>query len=134
MTEKRARRLRAIIAEAMSKEEDAVVLENPRLLPVWESGVAYEVGKKLLYGETVYKVLQAHTSQDDWTPDIAVSLFARVLNPDEDVIPDWEQPDSTNAYMRGDRVRYNGVVYESVIDNNVWSPEAYPAGWKVVEE
>ena len=54
--------------------------------------------------------------------------------PDPDVIPEWEQPDSTNAYKKGDKVRFEGKVYESLIDNNVWSPSAYPAGWRQVEE
>ena len=134
MTEQRAKQLRAVIAEAMSKEEDSVVLDNRTLLPEWEPGVQYTIDKKLIYNDIVYKVLQSHTSQSDWTPDVAVSLFARVLIPDEDVIPDWEQPDSTNPYMTGDKVRYNGHVYESLIDNNIWSPEAYPAGWKLIEE
>jgi len=63
---------------------------------------------------------------------MAPSLWAKVLIPDPDVIPEWEQPDSTNPYMIGDRVMFNGLVYESVIDNNIWSPAAYPAGWKQV--
>lgn len=134
MTEERAKQLRAIITEAMSKEEDSVVLDNKTLLPQWEAGIQYTIDKKILYNDIVYKVLQSHTSQSDWTPDVAVSLFARVLIPDEDTIPDWEQPDSTNPYMTGDKVRYNGHVYESIIDNNIWSPEAYPAGWKLIEE
>ena len=134
MTEERARQLRAVIAEAVSKETDEVGLANPGLLPAWEPGVNYAADKKLLHGDTVYKVLQAHTSQVGWEPDVAVSLFARVLIPDENVIPEWEQPDTSNGYMTGDKVLYNGVVYESLIDNNVWSPEAYPAGWQVVEE
>ena len=53
---------------------------------------------------------------------------------DPSVIPEWEQPDSTNPYMKGDKVRYKGVVYVSVIDNNVWSPEDYPTGWQIVNE
>ena len=57
-----------------------------------------------------------------------------ILIPDESVIPDWEQPDSTNPYKKGDKVRFNGVVYESLIDGNVWGPTAYPAGWAVVSE
>lgn len=134
MTEERARQLRAVIAGAMSKEDDEVVLANVNLLPEWEPGAQYTAGKKLQYGGVVYKVLQTHTSQSGWEPDAAVSLFARVLIPDETIIPDWVQPDSTNAYMTGDKVRYNGVVYESLIDNNIWSPEAYPAGWQAVEE
>ena len=61
-------------------------------------------------------------------------MWALILIPDPEVIPDWVQPDSTNAYTKGDKVRFEGKVYESLIDNNVWSPAAYPAGWKEVEE
>ena len=64
----------------------------------------------------------------------APSLWAKVLIPDENVIPEWEQPDSTNPYMIGDKVSFDGKVYESVIDNNIWSPAAYPAGWKEIPE
>ena len=105
----------------------------PALYSAWDTGTAYNAGDRRTYGGVLYKCLQAHTSQDDWTPDVAVSLWATVLIPDPDVIPDWVQPDSTNAYMTGDKVRYNGVVYRSLIDNNVWSPDAYPAGWEIVE-
>ena len=79
-------------------------------------------------------MLQDHTSQAGWEPGAAPSLFAKVLIPDPDVIPEWEQPDSTNPYKKGDKVRFEGKVYESLIDNNVWSPSTYPAGWHQVEE
>ena len=118
-------------AGAMLTDEQAASV--PALYSAWETGTAYNDGDRRTYGGVLYKCLQAHTSQDDWTPDVAVSLWATVLIPDPDVIPDWVQPDSTNAYMTGDKVRYNGVVYRSLIDNNVWSPDAYPAGWEIVE-
>lgn len=118
-------------AGAMLTDEQAASV--PALYSAWETGTAYNSGDRRTYGGVLYKCLQAHTSQDDWTPDVAVSLWATVLIPDPDVIPDWVQPDSTNAYMTGDKVRYNGVVYRSLIDNNVWSPDAYPAGWEIVE-
>ena len=118
-------------AGAMLTDEQAAAV--PALYSAWETGTAYNAGDRRTYGGVLYKCLQAHTSQDDWTPDVAVSLWATVLIPDPDVIPDWVQPDSTNAYMKGDKVRYNGVVYRSLIDNNVWSPDAYPAGWEIVE-
>ena len=117
-------------AGAMLTDEQAAAV--PALYSAWETGTAYNAGDRRTYGGVLYKCLQAHTSQDDWTPDVAVSLWATVLIPDPDVIPDWVQPDSTNAYMKGDKVRYNGVVYRSLIDNNVWSPDAYPAGWEIV--
>ena len=118
-------------AGAMLTDEQAASV--PAIYSAWETGTAYNAGDRRTYGGVLYKCLQAHTSQDDWTPDVAVSLWATVLIPDPDVIPDWVQPDSTNAYMKGDKVRYNGVVYRSLIDNNVWSPDAYPTGWEIVE-
>lgn len=113
---------------------DGAALKMPEVFPHW-NGNSKECVKddKVLYDGVLYKVLQNHTSQEGWTPTSALSLFAKVLT-SEGKILDWEQPDSTNPYMRGDKVRYNGKIYESVIDNNVWSPEAYPQGWKDVEE
>ena len=118
-------------AETLS---DAQALQVPMLFDDFDgNGVAYEVGKRVLYNDILYKVIQAHTSQAEWTPVAAPSLFAKVINETTDgSIPEFEQPDSTNPYMKGDRVIFNGKVYESLIDNNVYSPEAYPAGWKEV--
>ena len=120
-------------AETLS---DAQALQVPMLFDEFDgNGVAYEVGKRVLYNDTLYKVIQAHTSQAEWTPVAAPSLFAKVINETIDgSIPEFEQPDSTNPYMKGDKVMFNGKIYESLIDNNVYSPEAYPAGWKEVIE
>lgn len=120
-------------AETLS---DAQALQVPMLFDEFDgNGVAYEVGKRVLYNDILYKVIQAHTSQAEWTPDAAPSLFAKVINETIDgSIPKFEQPDSTNPYMKGDRVIFNEKVYESLIDNNVYSPEAYPAGWKEIIE
>ena len=85
----------------------------------------------MLYNGTLYKVLTAHTSQDDWTPDAAPSLFAKVFIPDETIIPEWEQPDSMNPYSAGDKVTHNGKTWVSDIDNNVWEPGVY--GWTEIE-
>ena len=113
---------------------DAQALQVPMLFDEFDGrGVDYSVGKKVVYKGVLYKVIQAHTSQAEWTPVAAPSLFAKVINETIDgSIPEFEQPDSTNPYMKGDRVIFNGKVYESLIDNNVYSPEAYPAGWKEV--
>lgn len=128
----RAMELRAIIEEAMSKEDDSVVLEIPQLLPEWKAGIAYTTGKKIQYGGVVWKVLQDHTSQEGWEPGAAPSLFAEVLIPDPDVIPEWKQPDSTNPYMTGDKVTHNGSTWICTIDNNVWEPGVY--GWEIFAE
>jgi hypothetical protein len=127
-----ARELRAQFVKLREMATDEMSLQVPNLYPVWREEMDYVVGERILYNDVLYKVLQAHTSQADWTPDVAASLFAKILIPDEDVIPEWEQPDSTNGYMIGDKVMYNGQVYVSIVDNNVWTPDAY--GWEVVDE
>lgn len=125
-----ATKLRALIEKAVESLDDTDALEAVTLYPEWDgNGVAYEKDYRVKYEGVLYRVLQAHTSQPSWTPTGAPSLFAKVLIPDPTVIPDWEQPDSTNPYQIGDRVRFDGKVYESVIANNIWSPAAYPAGW-----
>ena len=121
----------SFLAEGLSDEQ---ALQVSLLFEEFDgNGVAYEVGKRIMYNGVLYKVIQAHTSQVDWTPTAAPSLFAKVINETVDgSIPEFEQPDSTNPYMKGDRVIFNGKVYESLIDNNVYSPSDYPAGWKEI--
>lgn len=117
-----ARKYRSIIEQAAQSLDDSTALEAASLYPKWVSGVSYEAGMRVRYGDTLYTTLTAHTSQSDWTPDAAPSLFAKVLIPDENVIPEWEQPESTNPYMTGDKVTHNGKTWTSNIDNNVWEP------------
>ena len=126
----RARKLRKVIEQTAQALDDTNALDAIELFPEWEVDVTYKASDKIRYKKILYRCLQDHTSQADWTPDTAVSLFARVLIPDPEIIPDWVQPDATNAYMKGDKVRYEGDVYVSLIDNNIWSPAAYPAGWQ----
>lgn len=122
----KARELRALIEKAMTvttslTEEEAIAATC--MYPHWSGdGVAYAKGQRVQYDGTLYTVLQAHTSQAGWTPTGAVSLFAKVLIPDPSVVPEWEQPDSTNPYMKGDKVKHNGKVWVSLVDNNVWEP------------
>lgn len=114
---------------------DEVAEKIPEVFPTWDgNGKQYKVGDRVQYNGVLYKVLQDHTSQSTWTPTDAPSLFAKVLTSTTGEPQEWQQPDSTNAYKIGDRVIYNGKVYESTIDNNVWSPADYPAGWKEIEE
>lgn len=127
MTRAEAEAILAALVTLREGATDAQALAVPVLYPAWRSGVEYPSGKRVLYNAVLYKVLQAHTSQDDWTPDTAVSLFAKVLIPDPETIPEWQQPDSTNPYMAGDKVTYNGKTWVSDIDNNVWEPGVY--GW-----
>lgn len=129
----KARYLRTMIEELTVNLDDEEAISSAELFPNWKVDTQYVIGDRVRYGSILYKVLQAHTSQADWTPDVAVSLFARVLIPDPEIIPVWVQPDSTNPYMTGDKVYYPTAqddVYQSLIDNNVWSPADYPQGWQ----
>lgn len=118
---------------------DEQALQVPLMFPKWQADKEYAVGDRVLYLGVLYKVLQAHTSQVGWEPDIAPSLFAKNLivkdeHGEQVDIPEWVQPDSTNPYMKGDKVKFEGKIYQSLIDNNVWSPTAYPQGWEEVNE
>ena len=126
-----ARKLRPYIEKAAMSLEDADALEAIQLFPHWSGeNVGYFVDDKVQYDNVLYRCLQAHTSQNAWTPTAAASLWAKVLIPDPNIIPEWEQPDSTNPYQIGDKVRFEGKVYESLIANNIWAPNVY--GWKEV--
>ena len=125
------------VKQARQITDDAEALEVKMLFKQWDKQInkPLEVGEYIQYQDALYKVLQAHTAQESWTPTDAPSLFAKVLtDPTGETILDWEQPDSTNPYMIGDKVMFEGKVYQSVIDNNVWSPASYPQGWKEIVE
>ena len=119
---------------------DEMALECVRLYRAWEIGKEYPVGEFLTYGENgvgdpqLYKVAQAHTSQADWTPDAVPALYTPI-GLDDSGYPVWAQPTGAHdAYNKGDVVNYNGTLYESLIDGNVYSPDAYPAGWAIYSE
>ena len=130
----KARELRALIEKAMTETAsltEAEAVAATCLYPKWNgNGVAYAKGQRVQYDGVLYTVLQAHTSQADWTPTDAPSLFAKVLIPDPTVVPEWEQPESTNPYAKGDKVAHNGKTWVSDIDGNVWEPGVY--GWTEV--
>ena len=109
---------------------DEIAIAAAAAYPAWKENISYTAGERVLYNEILYKVLQNHTSQSTWTPIDAPSLFAKVLIPNDNIIPEWEQPDSTNPYLKDDKVIYNDQTWISVIDNNVWAPGAY--GWEIV--
>ena len=118
-----ARKLRPLIEKAALSLDDADSLEGKDLFPIWSGeSIEYKVNDKVRYESILYKCLQAHTSQEGWAPSVAPSLWAKVLIPDPEVIPDWEQPDSTNPYQIGDRARHNGHIWKSTVANNVWEP------------
>ena len=114
------------------------ILSVPSVFPKYEVGKSYKTKDIFAYGlnevgdAQLYQVLQDHTSAEEWTPDTATSLYKKV-GVTEEGHPEWVQPlGATDAYNKGDIVSFNGKLYESTIDANVWSPEAYPQGWKTV--
>lgn len=119
---------------------DKQALEIASVYPRWEVGKAYSVGDIISYGENslgdpqLYKVVQAHTSQEDWIPGQGTDSLYDAFGLDESGYPIWSQPTGAHdAYNTGDIVNYNGTLYKSVIDGNVWAPDAYPQGWEVYE-
>lgn len=134
----RARALRHTIESLATVLTDEVATENVELFPAWNgNGVSYTTGDRVRYNGVLYKVLMDHTSQEGWTPEVSPSLFARVLIPDPEVIPVWEQPESTNGYMTGDKVYYptaDDDIYESLVDNNVWPPSAGDTLWRLISD
>ena len=127
MTRAKAKQLRQLIERIAVTLDDETALTGVELLPMWAIGRAYAAGDRVHHGGVLYKCVQAHTSQDGWEPESAPSLWAKVLIPDENVVPEWEQPGSTNPYMAGDKVTHNGKTWVSDVDNNVWEPGVY--GW-----
>lgn len=102
------------------------------LYPAWREGMDYVTGARVLHDGVLYKVLQDHASQADWTPDNSPSLFTKVIIVDPDVIPEWERPSNENPFMTGDKVTCDGKTWVSNCDNNVWKPGEY--GWDEVTE
>jgi hypothetical protein len=114
---------------------DEKAMEVATIYDPWAVGKAYTAGEFVTYGENsvgdpqLYKVVQAHTSQADWTPNATPALYV-AIGLDDAGYPVWSQPTGAHdAYNKGDIVDYNGTLYQSLIDGNTYSPEAYPAGW-----
>lgn len=111
-------------AIAYLSDDQALTVKN--LYMDWnENGISYSVGDRVNYNGVLYKCLQAHTSQSDWDPEAAPSLWTKILAGQEGIaIGEWVQPESTNPYSKGDKVTHNGKTWESLIDGNVWEPGA----------
>ena len=131
MTRSKALALRALIERAAVSLSDADALGGVELFPAWRTEMSYSADIRVRYDSKLYKCVQAHTSQADWTPDMTPALWTEVAKPGE--IPVWKQPTGAqDAYMTGDKVRYpdeDGAVYVSTVDNNVWQPGVY--GWEI---
>lgn len=132
------RALQLFAATLYDKEETAVEIAS--LYPVWAADKQYKANDIVQYGTNsvgdpqLYLVLQAHKSQSDWLPDATSSLYKK-MGISESGYPIWTQPlCAVDAYNIGDIVSYNGKLYKSIINANVWAPDVYPAGWEEYTE
>lgn len=128
------RRALQLFAASLPEEQ---ALEVATVYPAWAAGTAYKVGDIVSYGTNnlgdpqLYKIVQAHTSQADWLPDATPALY-EAFGLNAEGYPLWAQPSGAHdAYNAGDIVDYQGTLYRSLIDGNVWAPDVYPAGWEV---
>lgn len=128
ITREHAHKLRELIEQVTVNLNDEDALEGVELFPAWQADVSYVLGNRIKYENILYKCVQAHTSQSDWTPDITPALWTRVSIEDW---PEWVQPTGAqDAYMIGDKVSHNEKHWTSTADNNVWEPGVY--GWEEV--
>lgn len=133
ISRERAYQLRQMIVKASASLADDDALEAIELFAPWQPDTDYAVDVRVRYGDKLYRCVQAHHSQTDWTPSATPALWTEVAKPGE--IPVWRQPTGAqDAYMIGDKVHYptaDDPVYVSTVDNNVWEPGVY--GWEKEE-
>ncbi len=119
-----AQKIRAVMDTAAGMLTDEQAVKVVALFPLWNPRATYAVGDRVRYAGNLYRCLQHHTAQETWNPADAPSLWAKVLTDPSGAILPWEQPGSTNPYMKGDKVTHIGKTWESLVDNNVWEPGA----------
>lgn len=129
ITKERARELRALIEQATASLDDAEALSGIELFPMWKTGTSYAIGDRVQHNDILYKCVQAHISQSDWTPDVTPALWTQVSLEEW---PEWKQPTGAqDAYAKGDKVTHNDIHWTSDVDANVWEPGVY--GWTQAE-
>ena len=130
ITKALARKLRAYIEKAAISLSDEDALEAVELYPVWKTNTAYSVDERIRYGQTLYRCVQSHTSQADWTPDITPNLWTEVSIEEW---PEWVQPTGAqDAYRIGDKVSHNGKHWICNSDYNIYEPGVF--GWDEVTD
>lgn len=129
------RKAMQIYAQTLTDEQ---AMEIAAVYPSYEVGKLYKVDEMLTYGTNgvgdpqLYRVVQEHTSQIDWIPDSTPALYTPIGLTD-DGYPIWSQPTGAHdAYNTGDIVEYNGKMYKSLIDGNVYNPEVYTDVWEII--
>lgn len=125
MKRSEAAELITAVINIRNNADDETAAKNVVAFPAYKKDTAYKAGDRFKYGGELFKVLQDHTSQEDWKPENTPSLYAKILPGQSGTeIGEWVQPDSTNPYMKGDKVTHGGKVWVSSVNNNVWEPGA----------
>lgn len=120
MTREEALAYRHTIEKAAALQTDEAALENIYLYPNWKEDLSVKVDERYRYGETLYKCVQAHTTQSNWTPNVTPALWT-VVSLEE--WPEWVQPTGAqDAYAKDDKVSHNDKHWISLVDANVWEP------------
>lgn len=129
MTRAEAMQFRSKLDRLIDVLDDEAALDNTVLFPEWSSGRSYAVGDRVQYDGLLYKCVQAHTSQADWTPDVTPALWVKISIEEW---PEWMQPTGAqDAYNAGDKVSHNEKHWISDVDANTWEPGVY--GWTEAE-
>lgn len=122
--------VRAAMDTAGAALTDEIALTATAIYPMWATDKNYTIGDRIQHNAILYKCVQAHTSQADWTPDVTPALWVRVSIEEW---PEFVKPTGAHdAYAKGDKVTFKGKHYISLIDANVYSPVEYPEGWEEV--
>ena len=123
-----AKGYRKAIDTFAKNQSDKTLIDNKAVFEFWRAGINAEKDKIYRYGENIYKCIQPHTTQEDWTPDKVPALFVKISL---DEFPEWVQPTGAqDAYSAGDKVSHNGKHWKSTVNGNVWEPGVY--GWEEV--
>lgn len=118
----------AFMRAARLTVDDETALTGKELYPVWAENISVSVNDRYQYNDKLYKCVQAHTTQADWTPNATPALWVEVSL---DEFPEWKQPAGAHdAYAKGDKVKHNDKKWESTVDANVWEPGVY--GWSEI--
>ena len=119
---------------AASLDEEKA-MEVAAVFDAWKAGKAYAAGEFVTYGVNgvsdpqLYRVVQSHIAQEGWMPDTTPALY-EVIGLNKEGYPLWSAPSGAHdSYKKGDVVDYQGRLYVSTMDGNIYSPESYPAGW-----
>ena len=125
---KEAEEIRKAIDTFAENQTDETLIDNKAAFSLWRSGLQVTAEQILRYGDDIYRVIQPHTTQDDWTPGITPALFVKISLEE---YPEWVQPTGAHdAYNSGDKCSHNGKHWVSNLDGNVWEPGIY--GWSEV--